>query len=75
MRAPRLAVRPREEQAGADARREQVLADVSLDRLEIGAGEPVLAVTRTARTTTAPIGELAVTARTDRFEVDYLIEV
>jgi DNA-binding GntR family transcriptional regulator len=43
------------------------------DQLDLAAGEPVLTITRTARTTTTTIAELTVTARTDRFEVDYLI--
>ena len=34
----------------------------------------VLTLSRTARTTTTPIARLAITARTDRLEVDYLIE-
>src|SRR3954452_11832833 len=34
VRAPRLAIRTREQQTRADARRQQVLADVALDRLQ-----------------------------------------
>jgi len=44
------------------------------DRLEIAAIAPILTLARTARTTTTPISRLAITARTDRLEVDYLIE-
>jgi DNA-binding GntR family transcriptional regulator len=44
------------------------------DRLEIPASAPVLTLSRTARTTTMPISQLAITARTDRLDVDYLIE-
>jgi GntR family transcriptional regulator len=44
------------------------------DRLEVPASAPVLTLSRTARTTTTPISRLAITARTDRLEVDYLIE-
>jgi DNA-binding GntR family transcriptional regulator len=44
------------------------------DRLEIAASAPVLTLSRIARTTTTPIARLAITARTDRLEVDYLIE-
>ena len=44
------------------------------DRLEMPARAPVLTLSRTARTTTTPISRLAITARTDRLEVDYLIE-
>src|SRR4051812_11214272 len=44
------------------------------DRLQIPASAPVLTLSRTARTTTTPISRLAITARTDRLEVDYLIE-
>jgi GntR family transcriptional regulator len=48
--------------------------DHESDRLEIPASAPVLTLSRTARTTTTPISRLAITARTDRLEVDYLIE-
>ena len=44
------------------------------DRLEIAAIAPILTLARTARTTTTPISRLAITARTDRLEVDYLVE-
>ena len=44
------------------------------DRLDLPPAEPVLTLTRTARTTTTPISRLSITARTDRLEVDYLIE-
>jgi GntR family transcriptional regulator len=44
------------------------------DRLAVAATEPILAMTRTARTTTSPIAQLSIAARIDRFEVDYLIE-
>jgi DNA-binding GntR family transcriptional regulator len=44
------------------------------DRLEIPSSAPILTLARTARTTTTPISRLQVTARTDRLEVDYLIE-
>ena len=44
------------------------------DRLAIAATEPIPAMTRTARTITSPIAQLSIAARTDRFEVDYLIE-
>jgi hypothetical protein len=42
-------------------------------RLQIPASAPVLTLSRTARTTTTPISRLAITAGTDRLEVDYLI--
>ena len=41
-------------------------------RLDIALAAPILAMTRTARTTT-PIAQLTVAARTDRFEADYLV--
>jgi DNA-binding GntR family transcriptional regulator len=44
------------------------------ERLEIAVTQPILAITRTARTTTTPIAQLTVAARTDHFEVDYLID-
>jgi DNA-binding GntR family transcriptional regulator len=44
------------------------------DRLDIATAQPILAITRTARTTTTPIAQLTVAARTDRLEVDYLID-
>jgi hypothetical protein len=44
------------------------------DRLDLAPTEPVLTLTGTARTTTTPISRLSITARTDRLEVDYLIE-
>jgi DNA-binding GntR family transcriptional regulator len=40
--------------------------------LQIGVTDPVLVMTRITRTTTLPIGELTLIARSDRFEVDYL---
>jgi DNA-binding GntR family transcriptional regulator len=54
--------------------RARVPTDSERARLELPAGEPVLALTRTARTTTTAIARLTVAARTDRLEVDYLIE-
>ena len=48
--------------------------DHESDPLEIPASAPVLTLSRTARTTTTPISRLAITARTDRLEVDYLVE-
>jgi DNA-binding GntR family transcriptional regulator len=42
------------------------------DSLQIAATAPVLVLTRITRTTTLPIGELTLIARSDRFEVDYL---
>jgi GntR family transcriptional regulator len=44
------------------------------DRLDLAPTDPVLTLARTARTTTTPISRLSITARTDRLEVDYLIE-
>jgi DNA-binding GntR family transcriptional regulator len=41
------------------------------DSLQIAATAPVLVLTRITRTTTSPIGELTLIARSDRFEVDY----
>jgi DNA-binding GntR family transcriptional regulator len=43
-------------------------------RLDIGPTEPVLVVARTSRTTTNPIAQLRFIGRSDRFEVDYLID-
>jgi hypothetical protein len=34
----------------------------------------VLVITRITRATTSPIGELTLIARSDRFEIDYLID-
>jgi DNA-binding GntR family transcriptional regulator len=42
--------------------------------LQIAATDPVLVMTRITRTTTSPIGELTLVARSDRFEIDYLTE-
>jgi GntR family transcriptional regulator len=42
--------------------------------LQIAAYDPVLVMTRITRTTTSPIGQLTLIARSDRFEVDYLID-
>lgn len=42
--------------------------------LDIGPIEAVLVVARTSRTTTNPISHLAFIGRSDRFEVDYLID-
>jgi len=42
--------------------------------LSVTPSEPVLAMTRLTRTTTDPVAELSFIARSDRFEVDYLIE-
>jgi GntR family transcriptional regulator len=42
--------------------------------LDIAPTEPVLVVARTSRTTTNPIAHIVFVARTDRFEVDYLID-
>jgi DNA-binding GntR family transcriptional regulator len=44
------------------------------DRLDLAATEPILTLTRAARTTTTPISRLTVAARTDSLEVDYLID-
>jgi GntR family transcriptional regulator len=54
--------------------RARLPTDSERERLELPAGEPVLALIRTARTTTTAIAQLTVAARTDRLEVDYLIE-
>jgi len=42
--------------------------------LSVTPTEPVLAMARLTRTTTNPVAELSFIARSDRFEVDYLIE-
>jgi hypothetical protein len=42
--------------------------------LELGSFASVLAFTRVTCTTTTPLGSLALAARPDRFEVDYLID-
>jgi DNA-binding GntR family transcriptional regulator len=42
--------------------------------LDLGSFASVLVFTRVTRTTTTPLGSLALAARPDRFEVDYLID-
>lgn len=42
--------------------------------LDVDRGTPVLAITRTARTTTNPLSQLELVARADRFEVDYITD-
>jgi GntR family transcriptional regulator len=44
------------------------------DQLDITATQPILALTRTARTTTTPITQLTVAARPDRLQLDQLID-
>jgi DNA-binding GntR family transcriptional regulator len=41
--------------------------------LHIDPADPVLVMTRITRTTTSPIGQHTLIARSDRFEIDYLI--
>ncbi len=42
--------------------------------LQFDATDPVLVLTRITRTTTSPISALTLIARSDRFEIDYLID-
>jgi DNA-binding GntR family transcriptional regulator len=57
---------------------ERISARLPTDReqtsLDVGPFEPVLVVSRTTRTTTDPISHLTFIGRSDRFEVDYLID-